>query len=149
MRIKELLIPSGEIVFHGELEQLLHTIARIDGVLEKEQQFRCTYTFPEPKKIQFGFGRSRNKLHFIMKCRYEEIAAGFLISYHVFPAFSSCCLAAFPFLAMVYGLFGLAERGQWYIAFLSGIIAAALCYPCLMWARKNCINRFEQSFSKE
>lgn len=80
--MKNPLTCSGEIEYIGDLENLLHRIIQMDGVLVTDQKFTCVLYIPDHAKV---ISPIRGRLSVRFRCRYEESKHGFKILYRAYP----------------------------------------------------------------
>lgn len=147
--MNQLLIPSGEIEFHGNLEQLLQAIIRVDGILMADQQFRCALAYRRSTpglNISIFRQRGLSLLYFKFQGRYEPTANGFRICYRVTPSLMGILLLIFPFYAAYAGYVQFAPQGTGWYGLLFGFALAAVVFPLLFWLRKRCARRFLDAF---
>lgn len=142
--MKQILIPTGEIEFHGTQAQLLEAIQKAGGVMESEIKFRCTLAPTKRRGIQFSLvrNRSRGLVLFQFHCEYEPIPGGFRILYRVMPTFFTWSVPALLLVLAIEGYrqFAGTKLGLYPLWIVSMVIPPVLLF--FLWERTKQTEQF-------
>lgn len=147
--MKQLLIPTGEIVFPGTQAQLLEAIHKAGGVMEADGHFRCTLPPPKHKGIQISFFHARGLILFQFLCEYEPIPGGFRIRYRVMPTFFTVAL---PVLLLMMAIAACRQFAGTKIGLYPLWIVSMALPPmllCFLWERRAQTDQFREIFTHE
>lgn len=145
--MKQLLIPSGEITFHGTRAQLSEAFQKAGGVMEAEGKFRCTLPKPKQKGIQISFFHARGLILFQFLCEYESIPGGYRIRYRVMPTFFTWTL---PVLLLALAIGGCRQFAGTELALYPLWIVSMVLPPVLLyflWERTKQTEQFLAAFA--
>lgn len=146
--MRHLLIPSGQVHFPGNQEQLLKTIQRVNGTPLTDRKFRCYFPQPFSKILRFRFvRRSATFSSWCFQCAYAPSSSGFLISYRVLPGFSVVFPMLFLFVAPAANLFLHGSNARGWFPVLICIPIAVVLGALFYFERREYILKFQKLFS--
>ena len=146
--MKNIFIPTGTIELTGSRLNLLRAIDQANGVLDNDDRFHCTFSFPPlDGKVSFLFYRThRMTMSFTFRCQVDSQDSRHKINYRVFPHLSTII---FQFIALYLLCFGIIASLKGDLAqSLTGCIVGILILLFSIAARTVCIKRFNKHFNR-
>lgn len=146
--MNQMLIPSGEIQFHGTQAQFLEAVQKAGGVMEPEGKFRCTLPPPKHQGIRLSLIHMRQcgLILFRFLCEYESASDGFRIRYRVVPTFFAVVFLLMPFALAIAACRQFAgTKVGFYPLWIAGMAIPAIVL-CFLWERAKQTEQFQEIF---